>query len=261
MRKFVKMAAVAAWVLLAVAGCNRHKFVKATYEEYMMVPMMDSSADSLDIQISLEYPVSGVEDTVKAKIIENLLFAAFDVNYNLPSVDSTAVHYRNDLIEEYQQEQEDYANFIGDNNIVMEGNLFSWRDYVNGYFTGEEYKGLLTYVVELERDRGGAHPNNTVNATVFNRATGDVVVEADLFNEGYESTLSELLGNHLSDALEGDEDALQAVYPDVLAANGNFEVGKEGITFYYNPNEIAPPILGVIAIRIPWSELSDILKI
>ena len=47
----------------------------------------------------------------------------------------------------------------------------------------------------------------------------------------------------------------------VLAANGNFEVGKEGITFYYNPNEIAPPILGVIAIRIPWSELSDILKI
>ena len=261
MRKFIKMAAVAALAALSVAGCNRNKLVKATYEEYLMIPMTDSSADSLDIQISLEYPVGGVEDTVRAKIVENLLFAAFDVNYNLPSVDSTAVHYRNDLIEEYQQEQEDYANFISSNNLGMEGNLFSWRDYVNGYFTGEEYKGLLTYVVELERDRGGAHPNNTVNATVFNRTTGDVVVEADLFREGYEPTLSGLLADHLPEALEWDEDALGAVYPDVLSGNGNFEVGKQGVTFYYNPNEIAPSLLGVIAIRIPWSELGDILKI
>ena len=260
MKAFTKVAALAVLAVLATA-CFGKKLVKATYEEYMMVPMAESAQDSLDIQISLEYPVGGVEDSVRTKMIENLLFAAFDVNYDLPSVDSTAVHYRNDLIEEYLQAQEEYANFISDNNTVMENTLFRWRDYVNGYFTGEEYKGLLTYVVELQHDRGGAHPNNTVNATVFNRATGDVVVEADLFNEGFEGEIASLLDKHLLQALDGDEDALQAVYPDVIACNGNFEVGKEGITFYYNPNEIAPSYLGVIAVRIPWAELQGILKI
>lgn len=261
MRKSIKWAAGAVMVLCLVASCNRHRLVKATYEEYRMVPMMDAAADSLDIQISLEYPVGGLEDSVICKVVENLLFAAFDVNYYLPTVDSAAVRYRDDLIEEYQQEQEDYANFIRSNNTVMEGNLFSWREYVTGYFTGDEYKGLLTYVVELQRDRGGSHPNNTVNATVFNRETGDVVIEPDLFTEGYEEKISALLSDHLVEALDGDEEAAGVVYPGVLACNGNFEVGKEGITFYYNPNEIAPPMLGVIAIRIPWSELHDILKI
>lgn len=261
MRNFIRITALSALAVLAVACFGKKKLVKATYEEYLMVPMTETSQDSLDIQISLEYPVGGVEDSVRAKMVENLLFAAFDVNYDLPSVDSAAVRYRNDLIEEYLQAQEEYANFISANNTVMENNLFRWRDYVYGYFTDREYKGLITYVVELQHDRGGAHPNNTVNATVFNRLTGDVVVEADLFNEGFEDKVTELLNEHLLQALDGDEDALQAVYPGVLSCNGNFEAGKEGITFYYNPNEIAPSYLGVIAVRIPWSELQGILKI
>ena len=262
MKTFIRVAALAALAVLA-AACfwKKDKLVKETYEEYLMVPMAENALDSLDIQISLEYPVGGLEDSVRTKVIENLLFAAFDVNYDLPSVDSAAVHYRNDLIEEYLQTQEEYASFISENNTVMENNLFCWRDYVNGYFTGQDYKGLITYVVELQHDRGGVHPNNTVNATVFNRTTGDVVVEADLFNEGFEEKVAELLDKHLLQALDGDEDALQAVYPDVLSCNGNFEVGKEGITFYYNPNEIAPSYLGVIAVRIPWSELQGQLKI
>ncbi len=260
MKHLIRMVMLAGLVL-AAASCHRNKLVTATYEENMMVPMMDSAQDSLDIQISLEYPVGGLEDSVKVKVVENLLFAAFDVNYNLSNVDSAAVRYRNDLIEEYQQEQEEYANFIAAGNTQMENTLFRWRDYVTGYFTGQEYKGLLTYVVELQHDRGGAHPNNTVNATVFNRLTGDVVVEADLFKEGYEQAIADLLNQHLPAALEDDPDALQDVYPDVISCNGNFEVGKEGITFYYNPNEIAPSFLGLIAIRIPWGELSDWMKI
>ena len=261
MKKLTRIVPLAAMALLAAACCcNKcgNSIDTATYEEYLMVPMMDSSLDSLDIQISLEYPVAGLEDSVKAKITENLLFAAFDVDYCLSSVDSAAVRYRDDLIEEYQEQQEMYADFISKRDTIMEGNLFSWRQYINGYFTGDEYKDYLTYVVELQEDRGGAHPNNTVNAMVFNRLTGDVVVESDIFKE--ESDLTPFLAEHLLEALDGDEDALLAIYPDVLACNGNFEVGKKGITFYYNPNEIAPSYLGVIAIRIPWEELGEYMK-
>ena len=145
MKITVRLAALAA--LAVLAACCGKKLDKATYEEYLMVPMMESARDSLDIQISLEYPTGGVEDSVRIKMIENLLFAAFDVNYNLPTVDSAAVHYRNDLIEEYQIEQEEYAKFIVDDNKVMEGNLFNWREYVNGYFTGD-----LTLIPGLDPD-------------------------------------------------------------------------------------------------------------
>ena len=262
MKKLTRIVPIAAMGLLAAAccctKCNKDALSTATYEEYMMVPMMDSSLDSLDIQISLEYPVAGLEDSVKAKVTENLLFAAFDVDYCLPSVDSAAVRYRDDLIEEYQEQQEMYADFISKRDTVMEGNLFSWRQYINGYFTGDNYKDYVTYVVELQEDRGGAHPNNTVNAMVFNRLTGDVVVESDIFKDDVD--LSPFLAEHLLEALDDDEDALLAVYPGVLSCNGNFEVGKKGITFYYNPNEIAPSYLGVIAVRIPWWELEEYLK-
>ena len=61
--------------------------------------------------------------------------------------------------------------------------------------------------------------------------------------------------------VEGDEEALADVFgADSLAPNGLYEVTKDGVTWYYQPYDIAPYYLGVISITIPWSELKPYLR-
>ena len=52
-----------------------------------------------------------------------------------------------------------------------------------------------------------------------------------------------------------DDFFFSAPYP-----NGNFSVGKEGITWYFNPYDIAPYALGVIDVTLSWDQLKPLLK-
>lgn len=259
MNHSLSIALISAFAL-CVSACMADSLKTARYEETMSVPLAENALDSLDIQISLEYPVAGLPGEVQDQVISHLLLAAFDVDYATSNVDTAAVRYRNDLIEEYYEEQEQYINFVAGQDALRPNALFRWKEYIKGYFLKSRYKNYLSYVIELERDRGGAHPFRTVAACPMDRQSGAVVKLEDLFKEGYEDPLKDLLQNHLPQALAGDEDALSAVYPDALAGTDNFAIDKEGITFYYNPNEIAMPFLGLIAIRIPWTDLDNILK-
>ena len=72
---FVRVLAAA---LLVCACCGKTVSLEtATFEDVLIVPMMESAQDSLDIQLSLEYPVGGLEDSVSRKILEDVLFFRF----------------------------------------------------------------------------------------------------------------------------------------------------------------------------------------
>lgn len=45
-----------------------------------------------------------------------------------------------------------------------------------------------------------------------------------------------------------------------VVPNGNFCFTKQGITWQFNPYEIAPYALGSFTVEIPWSELRPYLK-
>lgn len=42
--------------------------------------------------------------------------------------------------------------------------------------------------------------------------------------------------------------------------NGNFSVSEEGVTWTYNPYEIAPYAMGAIELAVRWSDLKPYLK-
>ena len=44
-------------------------------------------------------------------------------------------------------------------------------------------------------------------------------------------------------------------YVDAIEPGEVFRVGEEGITFYYDPYELAPYVFGGIEITIPWEAL------
>ena len=236
-----KLLAFAAVVLL-MTGCQMKT---ATYADDQAIPLEEGQADSLIMSVSLEYPVKGASAEAVEKMSQSILAAAFDLEEEPGTVEETARRYEDNLKDGYFNEYEN----------VKEVGIRSWEDRVNGYFSGK-YGPFVSYMVEYYGFRGGAHGIATMTPVVFNSKTGDLVSEEDFFIEGYRNPVAGLIRNHLLDALEGDEEALATIFePDLVGPNGNYEVTKDGVTWYYQPYDIAPYDLGVISVTVPWKEL------
>ena len=236
-----KLLAFAAVVLL-MTGCQ---LKTTTYADDQAIPLEEGQTDSLIMSVSLEYPVKGASEEVIDKISHSILTTAFDLEEEPGTVIETARRYEDNLKDGYFNEYED----------VKEIGVRSWEDRVNGYFSGK-YGPFVSYMVEYYGFRGGAHGIATLTPVVFNSKTGDLVPEEEFFVEGYRNPVAGLIRNHLLDALEGDEEALATIFePDLVGPNGNYEVTKDGVTWYYQPYDIAPYDLGVISVTVPWKEL------
>lgn len=242
-----KLLALAAVIVLAT-GCQ---LKTATYADDQAIPLEEGQADSLIMSVSLEYPVKGAPEEVLEKISHSILGTAFDMEEDPGPVEETARRYENNLKDEYFNEFED----------VKEAGVRSWEDRVNGYFSGK-YGPFVSYMVEYYGFRGGAHGIATMTPVVFNSKTGDLVPEDTFFIDGYRNPVAALIRAHLPEALDGDDEALATLFePDLIGPNGNYEVTKDGVTWYYQPYGIAPFDLGVISVTVPWKELKPyILK-
>ena len=242
-----KLLILAATALLA-GSCG---LKTVTYSDEQATPLAEGQADSLIQSVSIEYPVKGAKEEVLAKIEDGILNTAFDMEELPGSVEETALRYEDNLKDLYFNEYE---------GLEGEGGVRTWEDRVNGYFSGR-YKHFLSYMVEFYGFRGGAHGSNTMTPLVFDKGTGDIVPEEVFFADGYREPVSALLKAHLPEALDGDEDALADVFgADTLAPNGLYEVTKDGVTWYFQPYDIAPYYLGVISISVPWSELKPYVR-
>lgn len=238
MKKLFAFAAAA----LLLTGCQ---LKTATYADDQAIPLEEGQTDSLIMSVSLEYPVKGAPEEVIEKISHSILTTAFDLEEEPGEVIETARRYEDNLKDGYFNEYED----------VKEVGVRSWEDRVNGYFSGK-YGQFVSYMVEYYGFRGGAHGIATMTPVVFNSKTGDLVSEEAFFIDGYRNPVAALIRSHLLDALEGDEEALATIFePDLVGPNGNYEVTKDGVTWYYQPYDIAPYDLGVISVTVPWKEL------
>ena len=244
MKRLIPFAAAA----LLATGCS---LKTATYSDDQAIPLGEGSADSLILSIALDYPVKGADEEVLGKIGEGILSAAFDMEEHMGTVEETAVRYEDNLKDEYFNEYE------GDEG---EGGVRTWEDRVNGYFSGRSGR-FVSYMVEYYNFRGGAHGINTMTPVVFDRKTGDVVPEEAFFADGYRQPVAALIQARLPEALEGDEEALAALFePALVGPNGLYEVTKDGVTWYYQPYDIAPYYLGVISVTVPWKELKPYVR-
>jgi len=244
MKNFFPLAAA----LLLTTGCC---LKTATYSDDQAMPLGEGQNDSLIMSVSIEYPVRGAGEEVLGKIGDGILSTAFDMEEHLGTVEETATRYEDNLKDEYFNEYE---------GVEVDNSVRTWEDRVNGYFSGR-YGHFVSYMVEYYGFRGGAHGSNTMTPVVFDRKTGDIVPEEAFFADGYREPVAALIQAHLPDALEGDEEALAAVFePTLLGPNGLYEVTKDGVTWYYQPYDIAPYYLGVISISVPWKELKPYIR-
>lgn len=123
---------------------------------------------------------------------------------------------------------------------------------------------LWSYAMDVYEYTGGAHGNRYLLIQNYDLETGDMVNEQDLFIDDYYEPLKTLLLNALiaqTDNAESKRDLRRMGYSvaDVVP-NENFYVTQEGITYVYNPYEIAPYAMGCIEIFLPWEKVRPLIR-
>ena len=123
---------------------------------------------------------------------------------------------------------------------------------------------LWSYAMDVYEYTGGAHGNRYLLIQNYDLETGDMVNEQDLFSDDYYEPLKTLLLNALiaqTDNAESKRDLRRMGYSvaDVVP-NENFYVTQEGITYVYNPYEIAPYAMGCIEIFLPWETVRPLIR-
>ena len=220
-----------------------------TYQDDLVMPLEDGQQDSLFFSVSIEYVVTGMKVEVRQNINNAIIAQAFDLEGGSGTLEETAIRYRENLIDEYMNE-----------NAVLENGVRSWEDRLSGSFQ-EKYKNYRNYLVSYYSFRGGAHGIQTLSNIVFDAKTGEQVQEADLFAPGYEAPVAQLLRLAVQSAMEEeDPELMQLVQLEEVVPNGNFSVGENGMEWFYQPYEVGPYALGIVSASLSWEDLKPFLK-
>lgn len=250
--------AAAAVTLALLAACTREMKTSFAVGEGS-IPLSEGVEASLSYSYQVEYVTGGLDKEVMERInatlvSQEILTGREDGGSDVPAA---CKHWAEGLEAGYQ---EDASGFLDE--LDAEGSwMFNWEYRLSGEFsTACPERRLRTYSSFYSEYTGGAHGLSGNSYTVFDMTSGEVVRQEDLFREGFEEDgrIAGLLLERVLQALrEQDfEDALMGnPYP-----NGNFSVDREGVTWHYNPYEVAVYAAGQVEARLSWKELAPYLK-
>ena len=238
-------------LLLLAAGCSRELTYK-TFELEDSVELAGVDA-GCEVSCAFDYVTGGVGEDVKEKINASIVAGhiLFEEADGLSDVPAACRRWVEEQLGGFSVEE----GYDGEN---------AWRFHFEfqreGRFTTAcKARHLQTYAVAYNDYTGGAHGMNALVCNVFDLTTGETVSEADLFAEGWQDGVSALLKTALDAFLAAQEEGEDLVF-GAPAPNGNFSVSEEGVTWTYNPYEIAPYSMGAIELTVSWSDLKTYLK-
>ena len=111
---------------------------------------------------------------------------------------------------------------------------------------------------------GGAHGAHAYNHHVIDLKTAKPIPEADIFVEGYEEKLAQILvdqiakQNNVANNKELENIGFFSI--DEIFPNGNFMVDLTGITYSFNEYEIAAYVVGATHVQLPYKEIRHLLR-
>ena len=249
---------------LLLVGCKRNALQTTSLSSEQVCYLTDAQEDSLTVSIHIEYPTAIGKTNALNNIQRDLKHRLFGEAYIDMEPQQALDAYVAMLKTEYKINnlplKEDWEK---DNRDYEYAPICCEEQVLTGSVMGE-VKGILSYCVERYVYTGGAPGSNFRQFVNYNLQTGEQIDEEQLFAENYQEPLTQLLLQYMveqNDEIALIQDLQEAGYNvDDIHPNDNFYLAEEGITYVFNPYDIAPYALGETEILIPWSALQNILK-
>ena len=245
--------------------CKEYTFEKVAYLE-------DGQESNLTFSIRYAYPVAvnaSAEVLVKLQraVCQTVLGDAFLDMRPQQAIEAYAAMKHNEYIQNNLPLLQEWA--IDHEDESLGETLFNEELIISAAPIGNclplnNIPSLWSYAMDVYEYTGGAHGNRYLLIQNYNLMTGDAVNEQDLFIDDYYEQLKTLLLEALiaqTDEAETRKDLRRLGYSvaDVVP-NENFYVTDEGITYVYNPYEIAPYAMGCIQISLSWASIRHLLR-
>jgi len=147
----------------------------------------------------------------------------------------------------------------GDNDYILEDeNSFIYELSLEDKILYNK-NNLISFVVRNTNYEGGAAGSNNVSGYVINLNTGKLLTEDDFAGNNYKNNLSSVIAGKIATA-KGLNDVSQlkdiGYYAiENIVPNDNFIIDDNGITYYFNENDIAAGFVGITEVFIPYEEL------
>ena len=245
--------------------CKEYTFEKVAYLE-------DGQESNLTFSIRYAYPVAvnaSAEVLVKLQraVCQTVLGDAFLDMRPQQAIEAYAAMKHNEYIQNNLPLLQEWA--IDHEDESFGETLFNEELIISAAPIGNclpltNIPSLWSYAMDVYEYTGGAHGNRYLLIQNYDLQTGDAVSEQDLFIDDYYEQLKTLLLEALiaqTDEAETRKDLRRLGYSvaDVVP-NENFYVTDEGITYVYNPYEIAPYAMGCIQISLSWDSIRHLLR-
>jgi hypothetical protein len=222
----------------------------------------DTTLPFAEVEVRLTYPTQ-FRDAQSLTRLQQIFVGTFFDSVSFDSM--TPQEAMNQYIAEYTEMYQSLSNDFYNEKMRLGGQTPQWYWYtlsnINKILFRNDF--LLSYSVEFSDYTGGAH--GSFRVINYNICLTDLVTisEEDLFVPNFYKPLAEKIINALMKQFTVNE-------PDMLlekgfftiediVPNSNFWLDDKGIHYSFNQYEIAPYMMGVINVTIPFNELRDIL--
>lgn len=205
----------------------------------------------------MELPSEGATAEVRESLRDNIVLLCLGENYVGISDRKLLNVYSDSSYAEYARLFESDMASI-DPNIDF---VINCETRIRGAVSYESDR-LLNYEHRMYVYSGGAHGMYRITNYIFDVNTGEVISEADIFADNVDDRLHALLVEQATTlrsdgTLPSDSDFFG---DDLIIPNGNLELGENGLSYIFNPYEIAPYSYGTIAIPLDNDKVLPLLN-
>ena len=223
------------------------------------IPFHEGSPNSINLLLDIDFPVSGFPKAALAEVRKAIITSTLGESYLVfnGSLEEMGQAWRDLLVEDYRISNQSMLEEM--EMTEEEAPFLNWGFDRRGAF-GETFDHYVNYTVDQYEYMGGAHGMYGTFPLVFDLNNGQVVSWNEIVPGVSKEKMTELITAHRLDDLKdmiGEEaiDEGDIFFHETIEPSDSFTVDAKGLTFYYQPYDIAPYVFGVITIPVPWEEL------
>lgn len=271
-------------ILISIASCSGNKRTELSYNNIGFDSVLlrkekhlfnDTTKAKASIELKLLTPNASTPANIKNLIERCFKISLFGHDDAKTDINKLSQRYVGNYLKEYNQleaiytkDQLEFAKKKSTNED--DADLYNPMESAYSYEHSTDLiiqfnkANLLSYTVERFDYTGGAHGMTTDSCFTILLDKGRFLKQEDLFEEASLDKIAELIiksiakDNNLDDPIKLEDQGFFSVKE--IFPNGNIYATDEGITWIYNPYDIAAYAIGSVEVTIPYAELKPYLK-
>lgn len=243
--KRIAFITISAALLAGLYACSGN-FAITKIEAEQSIALSENGIAFYNIKINYELPAKGYNElceTINEEVLgdeyENVRTSEMAARY----INNQATIYRNTNLRMLRELG------LSENEVAS----LNWEESITGNFMPQSHN-IISYKIEKYTYTGGAHGMPVEKYLNFRAGSYEEIDEDDIFKDNSEDVLTAALTAKAQAHLT-NSDGVSTLYVNQVEPCDNFFVSNEGITFVYNPYEIAPYSEGKIELTLSWDEL------